>query len=92
MTALTGASLEVVRDGQVLKVIISRSECALGHMIRKNNSKSTFSWLQSLGGYTWPGIEYGEPPSYKHSFFEVSSYTPYFHLESCLRVLLGIDQ
>ena len=27
--------------------------------------------MQSLCGFTWPGIEYGEPPCYKHSFFEV---------------------
>ena len=27
--------------------------------------------MQSLCGYTWPGIEYGQPPCYKHSFFEV---------------------
>ena len=26
---------------------------------------------QSLHGFTWPGIEYGEPPCYKHTFFEV---------------------
>ena len=27
--------------------------------------------LQSIGGFTWPGIEHGEPPRFKHSFFEV---------------------
>lgn len=27
--------------------------------------------LQAINGYTWPGIEFGEPPSCKYSFFEV---------------------
>ncbi|KAK9916185.1 hypothetical protein WJX75_009780 [Coccomyxa subellipsoidea] len=26
--------------------------------------------LKSIGGFTWPGIEYGEPPRFKYSFFE----------------------
>ena len=28
---------------------------------------------QDILGYTWPGIEYGEPPSCAYTFFEVSS-------------------
>jgi hypothetical protein len=28
-------------------------------------------WLQAINGYTWPGIEYGEPPTCKYTFFEV---------------------
>jgi hypothetical protein len=27
--------------------------------------------LQSIHGYTWPGIEFGEAPSPKYSFLEV---------------------
>lgn len=27
--------------------------------------------MQAIGGYTWPGIEYGEPPSCMYTFFEV---------------------
>ena len=27
--------------------------------------------MQAIGGFTWPGIEWGEPPGYKYSFFEV---------------------
>jgi hypothetical protein len=26
---------------------------------------------QAICGYTWPGIEYGEPPSCAYTFFEV---------------------
>ncbi|CAK0736733.1 hypothetical protein CVIRNUC_000794 [Coccomyxa viridis] len=26
--------------------------------------------LKAIGGFTWPGIEWGEPPGYKYSFFE----------------------
>ena len=26
---------------------------------------------QAINGYTWPGIEFGEPPSCKYTFFEV---------------------
>jgi hypothetical protein len=25
---------------------------------------------QAICGFTWPGIEFGEPPTYKYSFFE----------------------
>ena len=31
---------------------------------------------QSIREYTWPGIEYGEPPSCRFSFFQVSSWPP----------------
>lgn len=27
--------------------------------------------LQAICGYTWPGIEYGEPPTPAYTFFEV---------------------
>ena len=27
--------------------------------------------LQAIYGYTWPGIEFGEPPSCPYTFFEV---------------------
>ena len=26
---------------------------------------------KTIEGYTWPGIEFGEAPTFKHSFFEV---------------------
>jgi len=30
-------------------------------------------FVQAICGYTWPGIEYGEPPSCPYTFFEVRS-------------------
>jgi hypothetical protein len=30
--------------------------------------------LQAICGYTWPGIEFGEPPSCPYTFFEVHIY------------------
>lgn len=39
--------------------------------------------LQSIGGFTWPGIEFGHYPTFKYSFFQVQllKLTPF--LKSC---------
>lgn len=39
--------------------------------------KASMSELKEIGGFTWPGIEFGEPPSYKYSFLEVSHHLEY---------------
>lgn len=38
----------------------------------------SYIWLQlqGVGGYTWPGIELGHAPTFKHSFFEVPILLP----------------
>lgn len=31
--------------------------------------------MQAIAGYTWPGIEFGEPPSCAYTFFEVKQWS-----------------
>lgn len=60
-----------VEDG-VLKV---STACSGSTCCKPDESSAAFVTfqinMQSIGGFTWPGIEYGEAPKFKYSFFEV---------------------
>ena len=62
---------EVVEDVGVLKVIsVSLHGRTCWHSLCL--SPDVLPWhVQSIQGYTWPGIEYGEAPSCRYSFFQV---------------------
>jgi hypothetical protein len=69
MTTPNNEEINVLEEDGIRKVGISYQLCIQNHT--SELSMPLIFSLQAICGYTWPGIEFGEPPSCPYTFFEV---------------------
>lgn len=72
--------VDVLEEGGVRKVRLTAN--ANDAPCRCTLQTSRARVLQAICGYTWPGIEYGEPPSCAYTFFEARHFDRSFYLVS----------